>query len=36
MTSERLGEIFEADFADTYPKEIPLMLIGGRAMPLEL
>ena len=29
MASEGLGEIFEGDFADTFVKKFPLMLIGG-------
>ena len=28
MASDGLGEMFEGDFADTYPQEIPLTLKG--------
>ena len=31
MTSEGLGEMFEADSADTWTGKIPLMSMGGRA-----
>jgi hypothetical protein len=31
MTSEGLGEMFEADYGDMCARKFPLMLMGGRA-----
>ena len=34
MTSERLGEMFEGDSADTCGGKFPLILMGGQAQGL--
>ena len=33
MTSERLGEMFKGDSADTYSEKFPLVSKGGRVDP---